>query len=133
MAGAQHHLQRAVQAASPHANDAMGKIQTFMALHLSQAQAFMDGHASPGLKQIQPKLQQMQARIQDGFQHSTARIDASLHGLQPWQIAAVTAVAVLITMWILSHLLSLFADVRETGRELCTSFSFPCHLGLCCR
>ncbi|CAL5221739.1 g3989 [Coccomyxa viridis] len=115
LAGAQHHLQRAVQAASPHANDAMGKIQTFMALHLSQAQAFMDGHASPGLKQIQPKLQQMQARIQDGFQHSTARIDASLHGLQPWQIAAVTAVAVLITMWILSHLLSLFADVRETG------------------
>ena len=92
-----------------------------MAPHLSQAQAFMDSHASPGLKQIQPKLQHMQARLQEGFQHSTARIDASLHGLQPWQIAAVTAVAVLITMWILSHLLSIFADVRETGELPCTS------------
>ncbi len=54
-------------------------------------------HAPPVLRQIQPKLQHMQARIQGGFQHSTARIDASLHGLQPWQIAAVTAVVVLIT------------------------------------
>ncbi len=116
LAGAQHHLQRASQAASPHVNDAVGKIQKFMAPHLSQAQAFLDSHTSPGLKEIQPKLQHMQARLQEGFQHSTARIDASLHGLQPWQIAAVTAVVVLMMTWMLSHLLSLFADVRETGR-----------------
>ena len=61
----------------------------------------------------------MQVRLQAGFQHSTARIDASLHGLQPWQIAAVTAVVVLMMMWGVTWLLSKFADVRETGKEHC--------------
>lgn len=116
MAGAQHHLQTAVQAASPHMSNAISKLEMMLTPHVSQAQAFIDAHATPGLKQLQPKLQHMQARLQQGFQHSTARIDASLHGLQPWQIAAVTAVLVLIAMWALSRLGSILADVRETGK-----------------
>ena len=116
MAGAQHHLQTAVQAASPHINNAIGKIETLLKTQVSQAQAFIEAHATPGLKQLQPKLQHMQARLQEGFQHSTARLDASLRGLQPWQIAAVTAVLVLIFMWVLSQLGSILADVRETGK-----------------
>ena len=130
LADAQHHLQRGVQAALPHVNEAISKIRHFVAPYVSQAEALMS--ASPVLKHLQSRMQHMQARIQGGFQHSTDSIDASLHGLQPWQVAATTAVVVVITMWILSHLLSLFADVRETGMQHCVSSLFVALPCLCC-
>ena len=69
-------------------------------------------------------MQQAQARIQKGFQHSTASIDASLHGLQPWQVAAVTAVVVLLTLWALTWLQAAFAEVRETGMTMSIAMYF---------
>ncbi|CAK0780190.1 hypothetical protein CVIRNUC_004963 [Coccomyxa viridis] len=115
LSGAQEHVHRAVQSATPIVNDALGKMQHFMAPYILQARSFADNHAAPAMHRVQPFMQQVQARIQKGFQHSTASIDASLHGLQPWQVAAVTAVVVLLTLWALTWLQAAFAEVRETG------------------
>ena len=123
MAGAQYHLQGAVQAVTPHINDALGRVEHFLAPYISEARSFANGHAAPAFEAIQPKLQHIQARLQNAFQHSTASIDSCLNGLQPWQIAAVTAVSVLITMWVMSWLLAMYAELRETGRDIVTPIS----------
>ena len=117
-------MHRAVQSATPIVNDALGKMQHFMAPYILQARSFADNHAAPAMHRVQPFMQQVQARIQKGFQHSTASIDASLHGLQPWQIAAVTAVVVLLTLWALTWLQAAFAEVRETGMTLSFTVCF---------
>ena len=99
-------------------NNAIGKIDHFLAPYASQARSLADTHATPAMQHIQPKLQQFRDRVQEGFQHSTASIDASLHGLQPWQIAAVAAAVMMLTMWALSWLMAKLADVRETGSAI---------------
>ena len=124
LSGAQEHVHRAVQSATPIVNDALGKMQHFMAPYILQARSFADNHAAPAMHRVQPFMQQVQARIQKGFQHSTASIDASLHGLQPWQVAAVTAVVVLLTLWALTWLQAAFAEVRETGMTMSFAVRF---------
>ena len=123
MAGAQHHLQGAVQAVTPHINDAIGRVEHFLAPYISEARSFANSRGAPAFEAIQPKLQHIQASIQAAFQHSTVRIDSCLNGLQPLQIAAVTAIFVLITMWVMSWLLAMYADLRETGRYIVTPIS----------
>ena len=122
-------MHKAVQSAALIANDAFGKMQHFMAPYILQAQSFADNHAAPAMHRVQPLMQQAQARIQKGFQHSTASIDASLHGLQPWKVAAVTAVVVLLTLWALTWLQAAFAEVRETGMDnvLCCVLLLTAH------
>ena len=95
-----------------------------MAPYILQARSFADAHAAPAIHRIQPLMQQTQARIQEGFQHSTASIDASLHRFQPWQVAAVTAVVVLLTLWALTWLQAAFAEVRETGMKMALAMCF---------
>ena len=52
---------------------------------------------------------------------STGRIDRALGHLLPWQIAALTAVNVLLMVWMLSGLAAAIADIREIGAPLCSS------------
>ena len=121
---AQHQLQSALHSAAPYVDDALGRMQHFVSPHVSQAKSFADRHVASTVQHIQPQMLYLHAKLQEGIQHSTARVDAGFQDLQPWQIAAVTAVLLLVSMWVLSRLLAIYAEVRETG--MCVAHFSPC-------
>jgi hypothetical protein len=124
LAAAQHQLQSALNSALPYVDDVLGKIQHYAAPHVSRVQSFADRHIAPTVQRIQPQMQNLHVKLQEGIQHGTARVDTAFQGLQPWQIAAVTAVLLLVSMWVLSRLLSIYTEVRETGMWVAQFSSF---------
>lgn len=58
--------------------------------------------------------------VQPQLGRAASRLNASLQGLLPWQIAAVTLLATLLTLWALSKALAVAADIREAGKSPCS-------------
>lgn len=54
------------------------------------------------------------------LESSTRWMDAQLGGLMPWQIAILSAVTVLLLVWLLQLVLAAAADLKEAG-EWCAS------------
>ena len=76
---------------------------------------------------------------------ATRWIDARFAGLLPWQVAAMTSIAVLLLVWVLHWVYRGTTDLKEAGKKLfttsCGSYCFSlvisswldtCRLIMCC-
>ena len=75
----------------------------------------LEPYADDALERARPYCEPALQRVARSFEGATSRLDAELGSYRPWQVVALTGLAVLVSMWVLARVFAAIADVREIG------------------
>ena len=75
-------------------------------------------YADDAVVRAKPVLEPVVQRVARTCSGITSRLDAHLESYRPWQIVALTVLAVLVLLWVLARVFRAVTEVRETGAQL---------------